>query len=236
MGFLIVGIILMVIFAFVGSSMATTRNRDPMLWAILCALTGIVGVLILAAIGEERRYSASAGDPISSPPKMMPHIRQVSAPLQQPARYDVEKWRALVEIDPEIAAAFHEVAPYGAQYVDELAIKYLVLSDKNYLRPIVNKVLEMAQAEATRRAELAAQGRLKSTMLLDEYLETVQGNGGRDPDLQRAIKSALPYSGAAKAFEGEAIKVIFADGTAMLRGRSLKRVFRDEAEADAWGA
>ena len=137
---------LLAVFAFIGSSMATARTRDPLLWAILCALTGIVGVLVLAAIGEDPRHaSAPEHQPPNRAQRSMPAIQQMSGSTERRARYDVEKWQTLVEVDPEIASACREIAPYGAEYVDELATKYLTLLDKKYLRPVVNRVLEMAR-------------------------------------------------------------------------------------------
>jgi hypothetical protein len=56
------------------------------------------------------------------------------------ATYDAGKWKALTEVDPEIAAAAAEVAPYGSLALAELATKYLTLNDKQYLAAIVKQI------------------------------------------------------------------------------------------------
>ncbi len=62
------------------------------------------------------------------------------------AAYDVERWKALTEIDPEIAAAVAEVKPYGGPALAELATKYLTLNDKQYLAAIVQQITEKYSA------------------------------------------------------------------------------------------
>jgi len=62
------------------------------------------------------------------------------------APYDGGKWKALTELDPEIAAAVAQVAPYGSLAVNELAAKYLTLNDKQYLAAIVKQIAEKYNA------------------------------------------------------------------------------------------
>jgi hypothetical protein len=47
-------IIIALVFGIVGAKMADNRGRDRVSWAIACALTGLIGVLILALIGKDR--------------------------------------------------------------------------------------------------------------------------------------------------------------------------------------
>ncbi len=49
---LIVFLIVTGLFAWLGAEMAKTRNRDSTTWAIVCGLTGLIGVIILALIGK----------------------------------------------------------------------------------------------------------------------------------------------------------------------------------------
>ena len=49
---LIISLIVIGLFAWLGTEMAKTRNRNTTVWAIVCALTGIFGVIILALIGK----------------------------------------------------------------------------------------------------------------------------------------------------------------------------------------
>jgi hypothetical protein len=62
------------------------------------------------------------------------------------APYDAGRWRALTELDPEIAAAVAQVQPYGSLAVNELAAKYLTLNDKQYLAAIVKQIAEKYSA------------------------------------------------------------------------------------------
>ena len=49
---LIITLIVIGLFAWLGAEMAKTRNRNTTVWAIVCALTGILGVIILALVGK----------------------------------------------------------------------------------------------------------------------------------------------------------------------------------------
>lgn len=68
-----------------------------------------------------------------------------------PDQYDKEKWRALVEYDPDIGRVVSALAPYGQKYVDQLAKAYLALNDKEYLPMIVKKILATAREDSVRR-------------------------------------------------------------------------------------
>jgi hypothetical protein len=81
-----------------------------------------------------------------SPPSGMPGSGTNSS-------YDVQKWKALTELDPEIAAAVAEVRPYGSLAVSELATKYLTLNDKQYLAAIVKQITEKYSAALAARLE-----------------------------------------------------------------------------------
>jgi hypothetical protein len=67
-------------------------------------------------------------------------------PARAGAPYDADKWNALTELDPEIAAAVAQVKPYGSLAVNELATKYLTLNDKQYLAAIVKQIAEKYSA------------------------------------------------------------------------------------------
>lgn len=67
---------------------------------------------------------------------------------QDHSSYDAEQWNALVGSDPDIARLVEALAPYGRQYVDELATVYLALDDKNYLPDIVDEIVASARRNA----------------------------------------------------------------------------------------
>ena len=49
---LLVTLGIIALFAWLGAEMAKTRHRNTTVWAIVCALTGIFGVIVLALIGK----------------------------------------------------------------------------------------------------------------------------------------------------------------------------------------
>lgn len=71
--------------------------------------------------------------------------------------YDTATWDLLVMSDPDIARLVEVLAPYGRQYVDELAAAYLALNDKSYLSLIVDEIIASARRETeTSRVREAA--------------------------------------------------------------------------------
>jgi hypothetical protein len=59
-----------------------------------------------------------------------------------------EKWKSLVENDPDLGRLVAVLVPYGQKYVDELARAYLVLNDKDYLPMIIKKIITSARKDA----------------------------------------------------------------------------------------
>ncbi len=49
---LIITLVFIGLFAWIGTEMAKTRNRNTTTWAILCALFGIFAIIVLALIGK----------------------------------------------------------------------------------------------------------------------------------------------------------------------------------------
>lgn len=49
---LIISLAVIALFAWLGAEMAKTRHRNTTVWAIICALTGVFGVVVLALIGK----------------------------------------------------------------------------------------------------------------------------------------------------------------------------------------
>lgn len=62
--------------------------------------------------------------------------------------FDEEKWKSLVENDPELSSLVNILVSYGQKYVDELARAYLVLNDKDYLPMIIKKIVKSARKDA----------------------------------------------------------------------------------------
>lgn len=109
--------------ALIGAGMASGRNRRPAVWFFICFLSGIFGVIALAFMGDAPAEASPASSAVA---------------------LDLRRWHALVDVDPEIAAAAAEVRQHGTYYENVLAEKYLVLNEKVYLPTLVAKVKEMA--------------------------------------------------------------------------------------------
>jgi hypothetical protein len=63
---------------------------------------------------------------------------------------DAEKWRALVAGDADLARSVEVLAPFGQQYVDQLATAYLAFQDKAHLPGIVKMVIATIKKNAGR--------------------------------------------------------------------------------------
>jgi hypothetical protein len=63
------------------------------------------------------------------------------------AKYDVDKWRDVIEHDEAIAAVAENLRPLGDKWVNEFARNYLSLNDKKRTWSIVQKVVEDARRE-----------------------------------------------------------------------------------------
>jgi hypothetical protein len=68
---------------------------------------------------------------------------------------DHRRWSALVEVDPEIAAAAAEARELGPTYERSLQSKYLALNDKAYLPQIMQRLREAARDDALNQELLA---------------------------------------------------------------------------------
>jgi hypothetical protein len=108
-----------IIFAIIGGTMASNRNRSPIGWAVICFFTGFIGIIILAIVGDAQGQniviSAAGGT-------------------------DIKRWNTLKEVDPDIANAATEAQSIGPMAERKLAEKYLVLNDKSYLPALLENL------------------------------------------------------------------------------------------------
>jgi hypothetical protein len=121
---------LALVLAWVGSKMATARGRDPVIWAIMCFLFGLLGILVLAIVGEASGLKAN--------PRL---------PMDQK-----RKWLALVDLDPEIRDVAARARAHGEKYELMLAERYLALGDKSYLKAAEDFVAKQIEADAIKPA------------------------------------------------------------------------------------
>jgi hypothetical protein len=243
------------IFAWAGASMAANRNRDPMLWGIISFFTGIIGIVILAVIGEERQPVTAQSYSASTLPMGRLGDASVERAVTNDASvksYDVKRWTALKEVDGELAVAAKEASELGPGHEDELAEKFLILNDKNYLPNLIDnlrkKVAEKADFEARQQETAANQAALKAEAakraaeeevvkgreFQDAFLKRIAENGGRDPENNKVVKLATPCSGKYISTRG-GVRVVYADGSAVIRRHSSSMSFANDQEAIDWG-
>lgn len=134
-----------VVSGLIGAFWAQSKNKNWLLWGLLCLVFPIVGLVFLAFAKADVSQSKSVGaQPNSGDPVLV-------APEHSASDYDERKWAALVEYDPEIRRFADEVTQMGPSYERELASSYLALNDKSYLPAIVEKLKSRFEAEAPER-------------------------------------------------------------------------------------
>lgn len=231
--FFLILLALMAIFAFVGFKMAESRGKDPVLWAILCGLTGLIGLLFLAASGQAKREpdTTKPYEPAQIPP---PSSSGETSPPKT-ATYDEKKWAILKEVDPEVRAAAQEIAALGPAYEADMAEKYQVLNDKTYLAPIVAAVKERAAQVAEDIKRIESSRSEKAAAYYAEYMGAVHRNRGLDPRTSKKVARVEEFYGDRAVGWHGGITVYFEDGTVEIREGNKYRPFDSQAEAEAWG-
>lgn len=99
------------------------------MWVIGAAVVGFIIGAILEAASANTGTTSNPG---------------ANSAREKSKAYDASKWAALKEVDPEIKEAADQVSALGPRFEDELATKYLAISDKTYLPAIVKAVAEKA--------------------------------------------------------------------------------------------
>jgi hypothetical protein len=117
--------------------------------------------------------------------------------------YNIEKWNALKEIDEDIAKAVISVKEHGPNLEEELAKRYLAISEKSYLPKIVELVISKSQSPVQNLdSQSVITNTPMDTELLSSYENIVRENYGRDPNLHKFVKSIEHYHGSSKEFFG----------------------------------
>lgn len=180
-------LVIPLIFGVLGAAIAASKNRNPIGWGLLCFLLPLLGLIILVfqktqTSTEEKIAVALAGADMA----------QIGSGGRSSANVvESPKWKALVELDPEIADAADKARRYGVYYEALLAQKYLPLNDKQYLQGALEKVLEEARTQP-------AEGKIGKTFFkkMDNGMYYVSGGHGRG--------KTFPNYDALKAFAGNA--------------------------------
>ncbi len=134
----------------VGWGMAREKGKDPLTWAIICVLFPVIGLAMLALTGADEPRTAA----------------------ETP---ELKKWRALADVDDDIAAAGLAARAHGDVYEAKLAEKYFMLNDKQYLGKLLENVVTAAQADKV--AIEAAPATPASSGSFGNYQFRVSGDG-----------------------------------------------------------
>lgn len=140
---------------------ASSKNKNVFLWAVLGFLFPLISLLILAFSSDG---SADVKAELNSP----------AAGLIDNKTYDREKWRALMQYDDDIKHAADTLSPLGEKYVEKLAAAYLALNDKSYLPSIVEKIEASSREDKISEGILAEAGEFHKHVR--DYFVTPHGN------------------------------------------------------------
>ncbi|WP_027684165.1 hypothetical protein [Rhizobium leguminosarum] len=193
---LIIGIIC----GFIGSAMAKGKNKEPVLWFVICAFTGLIGIIILALSKAEQ----------AGPVVAISQDGQTSTRVIAMKPEDWKKWQALVDLDPEIAAAASTARNRNPECEVILAEKYMTLNDKNYLSAALSKaVAEINAKEAANSARNASfkvetddnktSGTITSHFGVSRFLKS--GGGYKITEGALSGYSYVTYDAMLKAFQ-----------------------------------
>lgn len=131
--------------AFVGALIDGWRGA---LWGFFL---GPIGWIIVAIRRLESREAPKSKHHVKA--REMKEPKEAVAILANKSEaYDVKKWNILKEVDPEIKAASDRVVAVDPMLDAVLAEKYLHLSQKEYLQPLVDKLLADA-AQKSKKTE-----------------------------------------------------------------------------------
>jgi hypothetical protein len=154
-----------------GATENTEEELFVMFWALLFLFAWAISVMIGAVIDNRRGALWGLLGPVGwiisaigrlearNPPRLTARTEQqtdfgddgLSEDHSDP--YDVKKWMILKEVDPEIREASGRVSAVDPKLDSVLAYKYLHLSQKEYLEPLVAKLLSDAANKSTPNKE-----------------------------------------------------------------------------------
>jgi hypothetical protein len=157
-----IALIIPLLSCLIGAFWAASKNRNPFLWGVLCFLLPLIGQVLLAVVGDDKPLDTKIAQAISA---------QSETPAS--VSYDKKKWDALVEFDEDIRNAAETVRPYGQEFVDRLADRYLSLNDKSYLPNILTKLAAESERAVIAKNKLADFNSLAGRA--QEYYNTPSG-------------------------------------------------------------
>jgi hypothetical protein len=124
-------------------------------WAAIGFVAMGFGLICLLILDERQkrakiRIERVAAQPVPSEPVGFadPAILAESAESQRGNFLKGDRWKSLVESDPELARVVTILSRYGPKYVDQLARVYLVFENKAFLPIILNMIIASGSEDA----------------------------------------------------------------------------------------
>lgn len=186
---------------------------------------------IIAAILKESNKGAPIYNYINtlpSEPKEKANIYvKNSAPSLVTQRFDKKKWDVLKEVDSDISYAAKRVSALDPGLEYELAEKYLVLGQREYLEKIVDATIEAwreKRAEDEKKRQFLQEKYSNSAMQEVTQYEKLIGEKRFDEQYGSVVKDVQVYDGSWVGWKG-GIVITLEDGRTVLKNKGLSRVF-----------
>jgi hypothetical protein len=123
-------------------------------WAPIGFFAMGIGLICMLVAEKRNKSSRLRLEQLAIQPSLQPRSSSPAAPVtntevrQERATHEKEKWRLLVESDPDIARVERVLTQYGPQYVDQLARAYVVFNNKAFLPIILKMIIASARLNA----------------------------------------------------------------------------------------
>src|SRR6267142_3701003 len=124
-------------------------------WAAIGFLAMGFGLICLLIVDERQKLSKIridkvAAQPVPSEPVGLldPATSTESVDDQRNNLLKMDRWKSLVESDPDLARVATILSRYGPKYVDQLARVYVVFDNKAFLPIILNMIITSANQNA----------------------------------------------------------------------------------------
>jgi len=129
-------ILVFVISGLIGAFWASSKNKNPFLWGILCFLFPVIGLIFLAFAKDEQSIEEKTANAITSA------LQNSNALVAQPvlSSADNARWEALVKYDDEIKHAVARLTNLSEDAAQEFKVTFLALNDKSKIPIIVSDI------------------------------------------------------------------------------------------------
>jgi predicted flap endonuclease-1-like 5' DNA nuclease len=135
--FTLFALLIRAVFAAGGAAIASRKNRNVLVWCLVCLIFSWMGLIVIAVLPkvarDEKTRSSTTAEQASS----------ADAPV-----IDEKRWAELVAADADLAAGVERLRPYGERYVKELAATLLASDGPHVAGPLIDGLLAKAKADA----------------------------------------------------------------------------------------